>query len=77
MKLKGIEMKIVKWGEPWATGDGTFVDVKYQMSSEDAIKWMKYVGEVLHSNHPNYPYETDQDALDDFLTVYWASIEDE
>jgi hypothetical protein len=60
-------MQIVEYHEPDKHGN----DVTVQLTIDEAIRRAKRVA-VLHA----YTYRSDREALDDFLTVHWASVVD-
>lgn len=62
--------KYMEWMEPYDDGDSCVI---CRMSFEDVIKSMKKYQEAF-KDHPNYPYKSDQDALDDFQVIHWAAI---
>lgn len=64
--------KYVEWMEPYDSGDSCVI---CRMSFEDIIKSMKRLQENF-KNHPNYPYKSDQEAIDDFIVVHWGRIID-
>jgi hypothetical protein len=64
--------KYMEWDEPF---NRTGCHVICRMTFDDVIKAMKELQED-HKDHPNYPYKTDQEALDDFQTIHWARIID-
>jgi hypothetical protein len=61
-------MRYLRYSEPDADGKQKIV----RISVEDAIKRAKLVAEYL-----NYTYVSDEEALQDFIAVNWASYEDE
>ena len=69
-------MKYVEWCEPRAMGELTFCTVTCSMSTDDAIRWMKHKAKTAHSKHPKYSYKNNQQALEDFITIYWATLKD-
>lgn len=51
---------MIVWDEPYSNDPLT--NVECRMTREDVIKYQR----------AKYPYETDQHAVDDFITVHWA-----
>ena len=60
-------MRYLEYCEPYE--DGTNV---IRVTVEEAIKRIKET-----ANHRGYTYSNDEDALQDFIAVNWASYEDE
>jgi hypothetical protein len=65
--------KYVEWCDPWD------MECKYnvvmRMKVEDVIAWQK---EDAKNRYHKYfkGYETDEDALQDFMVVHWAEIKE-
>lgn len=64
-------MKRVYWSEPWYGPGELPVDVELSCSPEHAINLAKNV--AVKRGHT---YLNDKEALDDFLVVHWAVIQD-
>lgn len=60
-------MRYLRYSEPDMDGKQKIIRV----SVEQAVKQAKYIAERL-----NYIYESDEEALQDFIAVNWASYED-
>jgi hypothetical protein len=61
----------VTWFEPLGSGKYGYL---CKAPVEDIINYMKEEYQETHKDHPNYPYKSDQDALDDFITINWATL---
>lgn len=66
--------RYVVWEEPWCCGDDSWVTVGHRMKETDCIKYQR--GNMQRRVFRPHIYETDAQALDDFLATYWAWIED-
>jgi hypothetical protein len=60
--------KWVEWDEPYGPED---VHMICRVKADEIIKHMKNLQEYK-KDHPNYPYKSDQEALDDFVVIHWA-----
>ena len=74
-------MKYVEWAEPWnmtteENGYINYVDCIMKMRVENAVKWMHFIADKYHSEHPNYPYKNDEQALEDFIIMHGAYIKE-
>jgi hypothetical protein len=60
--------KYVEYEEPAYDRDGIVINQTIRLKVEDAARLMQLT----------YPgtYETDEEALDDFIVVHWATIKD-
>jgi hypothetical protein len=56
--------KYVVYQQPWGEIPGKLINEEVWVLAEDVIAWQK---------HRGY-YESDEDALDTFMMVYWAKI---
>ena len=65
--------KLVEWIEPF--GNGKYGYTCTAVPGE-VIKYMKEEYQEQFKDHPNYPYKTDQAALDDFIIINWATLID-
>jgi hypothetical protein len=65
--------KIVRWSEPFGSGKYGYTA---EATAEEIINYMKEEYQETHKNHKNYPYKSDQEALDDFVAIHWASVYD-
>lgn len=67
--------KWVNWVEP--LGDGSYGAIECRALITDVIKYMKEQYQEQFKNHPNYPYKSDDKALEDFITIHmaWKTIE--
>ena len=62
-------MRWVEWDEPHSDkGGNDYLPIVCRAKVEDVIKFQR-------RREPRY--ETDEDALDDFVVVYWARIVEE
>jgi hypothetical protein len=61
--------KYVEWEDPWYSPGELPVHVTNRMTVEHTINLQK--NKAAKGGHT---YDTDEQALDDFLVVYWASI---
>jgi hypothetical protein len=59
--------KYVEWDDPWQYGEGPkdWVNCHYKMLWEDVVRWRRSV-------EPRYT--SDEQAVEDFLVIYWASV---
>jgi hypothetical protein len=63
--------KYVEWNEPFCfkeSGPRT-LNVVQRMLVSDVIEWQHWHGKQLGKN-----YKSDEDALDDFVVVHWATV---
>jgi len=60
-------MRYVEWCEPW-DGDDFTPNLVCRLSVEDAILVQK-----RSAKSKGHEYETDEQALDDFKAIYWAT----
>ena len=65
-----MNMRYLRYSETDADGKQKIV----RISVEDAIKRAKYIADYVSYR---YTYENDEEALQDFIAVNWASYEDE
>jgi hypothetical protein len=64
--------RYVKWIEPYdAEANGC---VELRMTVEDVIKCQRA---RVAQYRPDFQYESDQQAIDDFCTVHWGTIVEE
>lgn len=63
--------QIVEWQEPWYAPDEAPVHVTCLCSIEHAINHAKNIAATR-----GFQYPSDQMALEDFLTVHWATIKE-
>jgi hypothetical protein len=62
--------KYVEWIEPFdASGSIALI---CRLTVEDAIKWQQ--GAPERAGNKVFKYESDEQALEDFVTVHWARI---
>ena len=69
-----MKLKFYEWDEPWhgLTKNGnalTFCNVRCRMSEQDIVNHMRL---WLKENGFDTSKMTDQDLLEEFVTVYWA-----
>lgn len=64
--------KYVEWSEPWQYGDLGFQHVECisRMKVEDAITYQHGYA----SQKYGHAYDSDEDALYEFMTIRWAKI---
>lgn len=64
--------KYVEWSTPWDYGGLSFehVECVSRMKVEDAIKYQHGVTNMKYG----HTYDSDEDALYDFMTIHWANI---
>lgn len=65
--------KLVKWIEPFGSGKYNYTCTA---TITEIIKYMKEEYQEQFKAHKNYPYKSDQEALDDFIAINWARIVD-
>lgn len=65
-----MERTQIVYNEPWPCSDDghDYVDMELAVSREGAIKLQKW-----SATKHGHTYATDQDALDDFMAVNWAT----
>lgn len=61
----------IEWVEPWGILDEP---VYCRVEAEAAIKVQKF---TANQAKPGFVYESDEDALLDFMTIHWASRREE
>lgn len=61
----------VQWDEPFGSGKYGYT---CKALGKDVIAYMKEEYQEQFKHHRNYPYKSDQEALDDFVTIHWASV---
>lgn len=69
-------MTKVRWYEHWEPG----VDITLECTKEDAVKLQKLNLEKIKEvgrAPPDFFYESDQAAFDDFVCVNWANVVEE
>lgn len=59
----------IYWQEPLGNGKYAY---ECKARKEDVIKYMKEEWQLQFKDHPNYPYKSDIEALDDFIAIHWA-----
>lgn len=59
----------IEWDEPFGTGVSWYT---CRALKDDIIKYMKEEYQLQFKAHPNYPYKTDEEALQDFMVIHWA-----
>ena len=66
--------KYVEWSDPWQYGGLSFQHVECisRMKVEDAIK---YQHGYINQNY-GHSYDSDEDALYDFMTIRWATVKE-
>jgi hypothetical protein len=62
----------VTWTEPLGSGKYGYTCTA---DAKDIIAFMQEEYQTQYKNHPEYPYKTDQQALEDFLAINWATLE--
>ncbi len=62
-------MEYVEWVEPYSKDDSVVLTCR--LTKVDAIKAQRAA--AFFAN-PTFVYESDQQALEDFLTVHWAKL---
>lgn len=67
--------KWVEYVEP--LGSGKYGAQYIRIKVDEVIEYMKNEYQEQYKNHYNYPYKSDQDALDDFMVIHWAKIIDD
>lgn len=65
-------MRKVTWFEPTSGEDST--PIERTLTEAEAINQQR---ETARKARPGYEYKTDEEALDDFLIVHWATLSDE
>ena len=63
--------KYVKWVEPYDSDANGCVELR--MTVEDVIKCQRAHVALVR---PDFKYESDEQALQDFITVHWGEIID-
>lgn len=64
--------KWVEWVDP--LGSGSYGTIYCRARAGEIISYMKEEYQEQFQEHPNYPYKSDQEALDDFVATHWGSI---
>jgi len=67
--------RYVVWNEPWQYGGLSFQHVECisKMKVEDVIKYQRGV----YSMKYGHEYDSDEDALYDFLSIHYATVKEE
>jgi len=61
----------VEWQEPFGQGKYGYI---CRAKKEEVIRYMRDEYQYQFTNHPNYPYKSDEEALADFLIIHWAKL---
>lgn len=61
----------IEWMEP--LGDGSRGGIRCIAKVNEVVDYMMNEYQHNHKNHPNYPYKSQIEALQDFMTIHWAS----
>lgn len=64
------EYKYVNWVEP--LGDGSYGAIECRALITDVVRYMKEQYQEQFKDHPKYPYKSDEEALDDFISIHFA-----
>lgn len=65
--------QVVEWNEPFGEGKYGYT---CRASIEDVVAFMVTEYQQKFKSHPNYPYPSDKDALDDFLVIHCGCLVD-
>ncbi len=63
--------KYVVWNEPLGSGK---YGIKCEALASDIAKYMIEEYQERHKQHSKYPYPNEEEALQDFITIHWATI---
>ena len=62
----------VTWIEPLGSGKYSYTCTA---NAKDVIAFMQEEYQKQYKDRPEYPYKTNQQALEDFLVIHWATLE--